>query len=168
MPNPVELLHLARSLSTQTATFRPNDAELRRAVSTAYYALFHKVVAAAAERFIGPRHQNSAGFGIIYRGFQHRDIKSVCEALQVSTLKEKYQRVLQRISVSQDIKDFASAFPTLQEARHLADYDPMIQFFVSDVASLVDAAEVAMDAFDRAAGDEKADILALMMVGARG
>ena len=117
---------------------------------------------------MGPRHENSAGFEIIYRGFEHRDIKSVCEALQVSTLKEKYQRVLRRSSVSQEIRDFASAFPALQEFRHLADYDPSTRFFLSDVVSIVDVAEVAMDAFERAAGDEKADILALMMVGSRG
>jgi hypothetical protein len=33
---------------------------------------------------------------------------------------------------------------------------------------LVDGAESAMDAFDRVAPDEQADVLALMMVGARG
>jgi len=35
------------------------------------------------------------------------------------------------------------------------------------VSSLVDTAEVAMAAFDRVASDELADVLALLMVGAR-
>lgn len=168
MPIPSELLALARSLSAGSDGSRPNDAELRRAVSTAYYALFHKVVRTAADRFMGPGQQNSAGFSILYRGFQHRDTKTVCEALQVSTLKPKYQNSLRRTFTSQDMRDFASAFPALQEARHLADYDPATRFFPSDVSSLVDAAEVAMDASDRAAVDEKTDVLVLMMVGARG
>jgi uncharacterized protein (UPF0332 family) len=168
MPNPSELLALARHLSTATATFTPNDAELRRAVSTAYYALFHNVVAAAAERFMGPGYQNSAGYGIIYRGFEHREIKNICEALEASTLKEKYKKALKRTSLSKEIKYFARMFPFIQEQRHGADYDPHVRLFASDVVTLVNATEAAMGAFDRAAADEKADILALMMVGARG
>ena len=59
MPIPFEFLALARSLSAGSDGLRPNDAELRRAVSTAYYALFHKVVHTAADRFMGPGQQNS-------------------------------------------------------------------------------------------------------------
>ena len=168
MPDPTELLTLARRLSVGSGASHPNDAELRRAVSTAYYALFHKVARAAAERFMGPGQENAAGFSILYRGLEHREIKSVCEALQVSTLKQKYQTSLGRQFFSQDMKDFCSALPALQEARHSADYDPGRRFIPSDVASLIDAAETAMDAFDRAAADEKTDVLALMLVGARG
>jgi hypothetical protein len=167
MPSPTELLDLARGLSTETATHKPNDAELRRAVSTAYYALFHNVVAAAAQRFMGPGHQNSAGYRILYRGFDHKRMKEICESLQLSKLRDKDKRDLQRQSVSQDIKDFAGVFPDLQGKRHLADYDPSVQLLASDVASLVDSAEVAMQAFDRAPPDEKADILALMMIKTR-
>lgn len=168
MPVPSELLALARNLSTGSGGSQPNDSELRRAVSTAYYALFHKVVRTAASRFMGPGQENSAGFSILYRCFQHRVIKTVCEEIQVPTLKQKYQTSLRRTSVSQDMKDFPVIFAALQEARHLADYDPAIRFLPSDVTSWIDGAEVAMNAFDRATVDEKTDILALMMVGARG
>jgi hypothetical protein len=54
----------------------------------------------------------------------------------------KYKAALKRTFVSQDIKDFASAFPVLQEARNLADYDPTIY--------------------------ERTDVLALMMIRVRG
>jgi hypothetical protein len=94
-------------------------------------------------------------------------MKTACEALQVSTLNKKYKRCLGRTAMSQDMRDFAGAFPALQEGRHLADYDPAAQFPPSDVVSLIDAAEVAMDAFARTAPDERADVLALMMAGAR-
>ena len=87
--------------------------------------------------------------------------------MQVSTLKGKYKDHLRRNAVSRDMGDFAGAFPTLQDARHLADYDPATEFLPSEVASLVDMAENAMDAFDRVSLDEQADALALMMVGAR-
>lgn len=117
---------------------------------------------------MGPDQENTAGFSLLYRGFNHGQMKSICEALQVSTLKNKFKSHLRRTIVSQDTRDFASAFPLLQDARHPADYDPSVQFLPSDVFSLIDAAEVAIDAFDRIAASEKADILALMLVGARG
>jgi hypothetical protein len=167
MPDPSELLATARLLARQSDPTPPSDAQLRRAVSTAYYALFHKVLRTAAERFMGPGQTNTAGFALLYRGFDHRRMRSICEDLQVSTLKSTYVRHLRRQWVSQDLRDFAGAFPPLQEARHLADYDPVHQFLPSDVSSLIDTAEVAMEAFDRVAPDERTDILALLMVGTR-
>lgn len=167
MPDPSELLAVARLLSDANGPNPVSDAQLRRAVSTAYYALFHKVLRAAAERFMGPGQENAAGFSLLYRSFDHRQMRSTCEALQVSTLKEKYKRHLGRTAVSQDMRDFAGAFPSLQDARHLADYDPAYQLLPSNVSSLIDTAKVGMDAFDRVAPDERTDVLALMMVGAR-
>jgi hypothetical protein len=167
MPDSAELLILARRLSQGYESAPPTDAELRRAVSTAYYALFHKVLRAAAARFMGRGQEGTAGFAILYRGFNHGLMKRVCEDLQGSTLKEKYQVRLKRTALSQDIRDFAATFPTLQELRHLADYDPSVQFLPSEVSDLVDAAAVAIDAFERAAPDEQADVLALLMVGIR-
>ncbi len=65
------------------------------------------------------------------------------------------------------MRAFANAFPTLQEQRHFADYDPTVQFQRSDVATLMDTADIAMAAFDRVAADERADVLAPMMVRSR-
>lgn len=167
MPTPSELLALSRRLSAGNNGNPPTDAELRRAVSTAYYALFHKILRTAAERFMGTGQTATAGYSILYRGFQHRDIKVICEAISSPTMKLKYQLSLQRKNVSQDMVDFAVVFPILQEVRHLADYDPGYQFAPSDVSYHIDAAELAMDALDRAEPRERADVLALMLVGAR-
>lgn len=136
-------------------------------MSTAYYALFHWALRAAANRFMGPNNEKSAGYSLIYRSFDHRYMRTVCEALNVSTLKDNLKRQLGRSAVSQDIRTFASAFPTLQDARHLADYDPQAVFSPADVSSLISSADAAMEAFDRAAADEQADVLALMLVRAR-
>ena len=70
--------------------------------------------------------------------------------------------------VSKDMRVLASIFPSLQEHRHLADYDPRTVFLSSNVSSLIDAADQAIKAFDRVAPDEQADVLALMMVKAKG
>jgi hypothetical protein len=149
-------------------TTPPSDAQLRRAVSTAYYALFHKILRAAAERFMGSNQEASAGYAMLYRSFDHRHMKAVCGALDVATLKDTLKRQLGREAVSQEMRNFANAFPVLQEARHLADYDPTAFFLPVDVASLIDAAEFAMAHFDRATPDEQTDVMALMTVRARG
>jgi hypothetical protein len=167
MPSSTDLLTVARLLSNASAQPPPSDAQLRRAVSTAYYALFHHILRAAALRFMGPGQEATAGYAILYRGFDHRRMKEICEGLQPSTMKGKYAYHLRRTAVSQNMRDFAGTFPELQDARHHADYDPVAVFLPSDVASLVDETEVAMDAFDRTAPDEQADVLALMLVGAR-
>ncbi len=65
------------------------------------------------------------------------------------------------------MRDFASGFVQLQEERYRADYDPSSSFKLSDSENGVKQAEAAMTAFDQAPPDEKADVLALMLVGSR-
>jgi hypothetical protein len=65
------------------------------------------------------------------------------------------------------MRDVADSFVTLQERRHRADYDPSSPFALADSAKMVDDAEDAMIAFDQVSCDEKADVLALMLVGSR-
>jgi len=94
-------------------------------------------------------------------------MKAVCERLDVATLKDSLKRQLGRTAVSRDMREFASNFPRIQEARHSADYDPQAVFPHADVLSLIDTAAIAIEAFDRTTADEQADILTLMFVRAR-
>ena len=137
-------------------------------MSTAYYALFHKVLQTAADRFMDMDKRHSAGYGILYRGFNHGRMKAVCEALNVTALSRSLQQQLGRTAVSEAMRDFASSFITLQTARHRADYDPSVSFSLVNSASLVEAAGLAMSAFDHVLPDEKADVLALMLAAPRG
>ncbi|MDO9713306.1 hypothetical protein [Paracraurococcus lichenis] len=137
-------------------------------MSTAYYALFHKVLQAGAERFMGPGARRSGGYGLIYRSFNHGRMRQVCEALTATRLSATVQRQLGRTVVSQDMRDFAAGFANLQELRHQADYDPSSHFPPSIVGTLVDTAEVTMAAFDRTTPDEQVDVLALMLTSPRG
>jgi hypothetical protein len=47
----------------------------------------------------------------------------------------------------QDIQDFANVFLTLQQKRHIADYDPVAKFFKSSVTADIDQAEAAINVF---------------------
>ena len=117
---------------------------------------------------MGPNLERSAGYSLLYRSFDHQLMKAVCVALSVSPLKDKLQRQLHRTAVSQDMRDFANAFSDFQELRHLADYDPGTVFLPSGVISLINSADAAITAFDRVAPAEQTDVLALMMVKAKG
>ncbi len=153
--------------STTILTIGPVDAHLRRAVSTAYYALFHKAVSAAAERLVGTDKLHTAAYRLIYRAYDHRRMKEVFTALQASVLRPPYPDRLGRSSVSQELCNFAIAFVTLQEARQLADYHPGFLLLLLDASALVNAAIQAVASFDRIPDDEQRDVLALMLVGAR-
>jgi hypothetical protein len=145
----------------------PSDAQLRRAVSSAYYALFHRVVRAGAQRFMGPGTEARPGYNLIYRGFTHSRLKDVCKRLDITPLAPRMQEQLGRQSVGQDMRDFASGFVALQELRELADYDSQTVFRPSDAIGSVEAADLALLAFDRTAPEEQADVLALMLVNSR-
>ena len=169
VPDPAALLAAARLLADPNATGAawPDDARLRRAVSTAYYAVFHTVLRAAADRFMGPHEQASPGYAILYRGFQHGEMREACKMLRRSTLPPKYSRALRRATVSQALRDFAGAFAELQDERHRADYDPVASFLPSEVATILLSAENAIDSFAKIPPYERADVLALLLAGAR-
>jgi hypothetical protein len=163
----VELLDVARTLSTAGTQTRATEAELRRAVSSGYYAVFHKLLQAAARRFMGPDQEAAPAYSILYRSFDHRHMRTVCEALKAATLKQRFSRQLRRAAVSQDTRRFAEIFLDLQDARHLADYDPATRFLPTEVSSLISDAEAAIAAFDRVPPEEQTEILALLMVRLR-
>jgi hypothetical protein len=135
VPDPSELIATARLLLGAPGSAAPTQAQLRRAASTAYYAVFHKVLRAAAERFAGLGQEHSGAYAILYRSFDHGHMKQMCEALLKSTLPDALKWRLRRDAVSQETRDFAGSFPALQEIRHLADYDPTIVFLASDVSA---------------------------------
>lgn len=162
-----DLLTVSRSLLASGAGVDRSDAFIRRAISTAYYALFHKVAAATAGHFMGAERENSAGYVVLYRGLDHRHMKTVCLALKASTLRKNFREHLRRSAISQELRDFAETFPYLQDARHSADYDPSATFEPAEAEAYIDAAEAAIAALDRADPDERSDVLALLMVRIR-
>jgi uncharacterized protein (UPF0332 family) len=75
MVDPQELIAVARLLLGENNRGAPNQTRLRRAISTAYYALFHSIVRSAADAFVGARHRQTPRYETVYRGFEHRRMK---------------------------------------------------------------------------------------------
>ena len=167
MLQPSEFLAAAKSLASPRAG-APNDAELRRSVSTSYYALFHAVLTAGADRFFGAHERSRAGYAVIYRSFEHARMKRVCEDAARSVLSQPSQRQLRRASFHPDLRNFANAFVLLQASRHAADYDPLSLLDRDDALAAIDRSERAITSFTTAPDDERSDLLAMMLAGGRG
>ena len=137
-----DLAEADRALSLQ--------ARLRRAVSTAYYALFHCLAASAADLFIG-RERNPA-WHRTYRALEHRRARSECR--QVQAMPE----------FPAGIRDFAEAFVALQKARQDADYAlDMPAYEQSDVLGYVASAEIAIRQFERAPVEARRSFVAQVL-----
>ena len=133
---PPDLIEAARVL-TESGPGRPTQARLRRAVSTAYYAMFHCLAAAAADLFIG--RQRTPAWHRVYRGLDHGRARSAC--LQRQTIRE----------YPAEIRKFAEVFVALQKARQQADYALDTETYrKSDVLGYVAAAELAIGEFEQA------------------
>jgi hypothetical protein len=113
---PEELLEQANFLLTLT----PNQANLRRAVSTAYYALFHLLIRATVMNWSEPLHQAR-----ISRIFEHDRMKKVSGVTikrVAAVIDPGHPNSIEAIS-RVELAKVAEAFVRLQQARHDADYD---------------------------------------------
>ena len=110
---------------------KPRQADLKRALSSAYYAIFHSLCWNCADCFIGKTHQfrNQSAWQQAYRAIEHGHAKSQCKN---KSIMEKFPETIQ---------NFADTFLILQEKRHMADYDPMSKFTRHEVLTTIEVAE---------------------------
>jgi hypothetical protein len=155
--NPQHLLDQATRLATETAG-RPRQADLRRAVSTAYYALFHLLTQAGAA-CVSRRNRE-----LVTRCFGHSDMKAISQRFSGTTPPTPLQPFV--ASVPADLNFVAKAFVALQEARHIADYDirPVMNFSRQAAVELVNRAREAFDAWERVRNDPTAEVYLLAML----
>ncbi len=111
----------------------PKQASLRRAVSTACYALFHLLIDEAVGNW-GVARQRS----VLARTFDHGKMKSICED-HVKTFYISGQPIS-----GVQLKNIAHTFVQLQENRHTADYD---NAFVWSRTSAIAAIDLVSEAF---------------------
>ena len=127
--NSHDLIETARGL-TELSPRRPTQANLRRAVSTAYYAVFHCLAGTAADTLMGTGRNDA--WHQTYRALEHTGARNACRNLGV-------MRAFPRA-----IQDFADTFVALQKARHQADYALDGRYYKLNVLSEIDSAEMAI------------------------
>lgn len=154
--NPEFLLDQADRLIRAPVAGPPRDVDLRRAISSAYYALFHAVMTGIADTLVGRTHQNTPRYALAYRGVDHRALKILCIDIQKSPPPIKYRSYVSADRFGSDLKDFASAMVDLQIARHMADYDPRSRYRMIDATFNIDLARTRLAHWKRIDTDEKA------------
>jgi uncharacterized protein (UPF0332 family) len=147
---------------------KPKQANLRRAVSSAYYGVFHYLVQEACSVQIGAQHGQAPYRHALGRAFAHSVMKSACTSFAGGTLKDSVIKGLPRDAagnylIQKAIQDIASTFADLQEKRHLADYDRTERFKRSDVLTLIEEAKTSVAKFSElASSDDKKFFLACL------
>lgn len=163
----LDLLAQATTLAT-IDPLRPKEANLRRAVSTAYYALFHHLVDSAAQFVAGTQAKDWPLAALTARAFAHSDMRAACRAFQNAQPSELLRPLWAqyRPHTNADLTRVAGDFVALQESRHAADYDLTLRLFRADVLDTVDVAGEAIAAWERLRQNERelARLVALVML----
>jgi hypothetical protein len=148
--NPDHLFEQASNLIASSATGRPRQVDLRRAISAAYYGVFHAVLTAAADQAVGSVRRASEHYGLVYRSVSHRGLRELCQEVQKPVPSARYRRYQPVGGFSRNVRTFAAGLVQLQDARHSADYDPLVTLKRSDALFAVRLARRAVGRFKRA------------------
>lgn len=144
-----DLLQQARNLALLDAR-KPKQANLRRAISAAYYSLFHYLVDQSCRLVLGTRHDQAPYRQVLGRAFEHTTMKEACRSFAGGTLKAGASKGLPpSFVVPPENVDIAALFFELQTKRHQADYDLTERFRRKDVLGLIGDVDIAIRRFQR-------------------
>ena len=141
--NPSDLIDSARQRAGGVAPFprgRPRQTDLQRAVSDAYYAMFHTLATCGADMLIGTGYaaRRRPEWRQIYRALEHGYASRQCSN----------RRALAQFPPA--IQRFGRHFAETQQLRHMADYDPHATLTRDDVLQLIDETERIIAEFNGA------------------
>ncbi|PUB14250.1 hypothetical protein DFP92_106124 [Yoonia sediminilitoris] len=147
-------LAVAKRLAT---TKRPTQSEIRRSISSAYYAVFHALARTCANSLVGrtPSQRPNKAWVEVYRGLNHGICKKACE--QANT-----------VEFPACIHEFADAFQQLQEYRHKADYDPNLRFSKADAETWYEIARLSVTSLRTANNVDKKAFSAWVLISSQG
>lgn len=145
------LIELAKTIA-ELDRKKPRQANLRRAVSTAYYGMFHYLVDEVCCAQKGTQNAQKEHRYALARAFVHTSMKDACVSFAGGTLKGAIIKGLPRDAsgnypIPIEIRNIAGTFVELQEKRHLADYDLSETFRKVEVMRLIEQVELHIDAF---------------------
>ena len=139
--SPTGLIRIARHLAAGgvgSGIGRPRQDELCRAMSCAYYAMFHSLADCCADMLVGATRarRSQEAWRRTYRALEHGHAKNQCSNA----------RMLGRFPL--EVQRFGELFIHMQRRRHYADYDPDANFSRSDVMQFIDDTESMIAGFE--------------------
>jgi len=140
-----DLLEQADKL-IRTDRRRPKQANLRRAVSSAYYALFHFLIEEATLLVVGTPHSSKPLRQLVGRSFTHAAMKEASVEMGKSTPRDLLKPfwILYPVTSCAELQRIASSFIDLQQERHRADYNLSQPFTQKEAELLVKRARSAL------------------------
>jgi uncharacterized protein (UPF0332 family) len=134
MPLAQDLLEQSNHLAKKEPR-SPRQASLRRAVSTAYYALFHLLIQEATRNW-----RRAPQRPLLARAFEHGRMKAACDKKRSEL--NIYLRTIppppanQRV-IAQRLHTVVNTFIEAQQQRHTADYDNSKQWTRTEVLTQI-------------------------------
>lgn len=160
--NPEHLFEQAERLIQPPLAGAPRQVDLRRAVSAAYYAVFHAILRAVADELIGPSKQNTPEYDLVYRSLGHARLREFCEDVKKSTLPAKMKSYAPSTGFGPKIRALAATVVELQEKRHRADYDPVWKVKTADATATILAGRSGVNGLGQVDKTERRRFLALL------
>ena len=146
---------LAGGSGTQRRQGRPRQAMLKRAISTAYYAMFHALCSSNANLIAGQPMDppTREAWTRAYRSLDHGPARSRLAGA--------------RTFQGSEVQQFVSAFTLLQQQRQNADYDPHSRYLREQVVTLIDLAESATEGLMATAAVARRPLAAMVLLRER-
>ena len=148
-----ELLSQARRLVTTDGGI-PLQADLRRAISSAYYAVFHLLIAESVALLV-PERPPGMRAGVT-RTYGHSDMDKGCGRFAKSQLGGELQLLLPG-GVPAELRSVAVTFSQLLQQRHSADYDISFSTDRARALTRIKEAENAFSAWNVVKGTSEAE-----------
>ena len=148
--DPLELFRISRLL----ASGQPSQEALRRAISTAYYAMFHALANSNADLVVGQRTPaNQTAWTSTYRSLRH---------VRAENALQGWPHLF-----STALQTFAVTISGIKKRREDADYNPDASFAQTQVNIWIDRAERATIAFNAASAQERSMVAIATLAGQR-
>jgi uncharacterized protein (UPF0332 family) len=158
-----DLLQLAQELVSFHAP-NPRPVDLSRAVSTAYYALFHLLISEATSNWSESSLRDALG-----RVFEHHKMKSACET-RVSELTSYFDGnppPSREQVVSIHLHWVANTFVQSQQQRNDADYNTSKEWTDTEVLTQIDSVTQAFKSWRIIRGELAAQTLLVSLLGGK-
>lgn len=158
-----DLLELAQQLANLEPA-NPRQACLRRAVSTAYYALFHLLISEATLNWRRAELRPELG-----RVFGHGKMKtaSVEKRSELEAHFKKNPPASQALEVFKHLHTVAHTFIQVQHRREEADYDTGREWTQTDVLTQIDAVVAAFESWKAIRKESVAQAYLASLLGKR-
>lgn len=155
-PVPEDLLEQADRLTVENAS----ETDLRRAISNAYYALFHLALTAAADMVVRADQRATPRYSLVYRSVEHKYLRTLCRKVSATVPQNA---PLKPAGGFGSVAHFARTTLSLAGLRIQADYDPSVEFKFSEVEHQVREARQAIDSFQEGSLGQREAFLTMLL-----